>query len=299
MTLQKKATVVSSSVAAFLTLIKLAVGILSGSVAVLASAVDSTLDLLVSLFNLYAIKNSEKPADEEFNYGRGKIEALASVIEGSIIGASGAFLFYQAIKKAFVYEESHYLDITLIIMIISLIITISLVLFLNKVAKKTNSMVIKADALHYKTDVYTNLAVLVSIILVYFTKIEFFDIIIGGAISLYIIYSAYDLAKEGVLQLLDKAVEDEIIEKITQIIEAEKEASGFHFLKTRQAGNDIFIEFHLVFNCLISLMDAHKATDRIEEKIQNIDDRYTWVINIHLDPFDDSQKEKERSIIKE
>lgn len=296
MTLQKKATIVSSSVAAFLTLIKLAVGLLSGSVAVLASAVDSTLDLLVSLFNLYAIKNSEKPADEEFNYGRGKIEALASVIEGSIIGASGAFLFYQAVKKAFVNEPSQYLDITLIIMIVSLIITISLVIFLNKVAKKTNSMVIKADALHYKTDVYTNLAVLISIVLVYFTKIELFDVVIGGAIALYIIYSAYDLAKEGVLQLLDKAVDEEIINKITDIIEKEEAANGFHFLKTRQAGNDIFIEFHLVFHCLISLMDAHKATDRIEEKIQSLDDKYTWIINIHLDPYDDSKSETRRTI---
>lgn len=296
MTLQKKATIVSSSVAAFLTLIKLAVGLLSGSVAVLASAVDSTLDLLVSLFNLYAIKNSEKPADEEFNYGRGKIEALASVIEGSIIGASGAFLFYQAVKKAFVSEPSQYLDITLIIMIVSLIITISLVIFLNKVAKKTNSMVIKADALHYKTDVYTNLAVLISIVLVYFTKIELFDVVIGGAIALYIIYSAYDLAKEGVLQLLDKAVDEEIINKITDIIEKEEAANGFHFLKTRQAGNDIFIEFHLVFHCLISLMDAHKATDRIEEKIQSLDDKYTWIINIHLDPYDDSKSETRRTI---
>ena len=100
MTPQKKATVVSSSVAALLTIIKLVVGIASGSVAVLASAIDSVLDMFVSLFNYFAISNSEKPADREFNYGRGKIEALASVIEGSIITLSGIYLLYQAIQKA-------------------------------------------------------------------------------------------------------------------------------------------------------------------------------------------------------
>ncbi|RXJ88607.1 cation-efflux pump, partial [Malaciobacter molluscorum] len=131
----------------------------SGSVAVLASAIDSVLDMFVSLFNYFAIHNSEKPADETFNYGRGKIEALASVIEGTIITISGLFLLYQAIEKAITGETSKYLGISLTIMIISLVITILLVLFLNNVAKKTDNMVIKADVLHYKTDVYTNLAV--------------------------------------------------------------------------------------------------------------------------------------------
>ena len=291
MTLQRKATLVSSSVAAFLTIIKLVVGILSGSVAVLASAVDSVLDLFVSLFNYFAIKNSELPADKEFNYGRGKIEALASVIEGTIIAVSGLFLLYQAAKKAYLGEESSYLDISLIVMVISLIITISLVIFLNSVAKKTNSMVIKADALHYKTDVYTNAAVLVSLVLVAITDIEFIDVIIGGGIAIFIIYSAYELIKEGVLQLLDRAVEDEKIENIKEIIRLEENVNDFHFLKTRQAGSDIFVEVHLVFNCLISLMEAHKATDNIENKIHAIDGKINWVINIHMDPYDDSELE--------
>ena len=134
MTPQKKATLISSSVAAILTLIKLVVGVASGSVAVLASAIDSVLDMFVSIFNFFAITNSEKPTDEKFNYGRGKIEALASVIEGVIISLSGVFLFYQAVKKAIHEETSQYLEISLIVMLISTIITISLVLFLNKTA---------------------------------------------------------------------------------------------------------------------------------------------------------------------
>jgi len=287
MTAQKKATVVSSSVAALLTLIKLVVGIASGSVAVLASAIDSVLDMFVSVFNYFAISNSERPADEIFNYGRGKIEALASVIEGTIITLSGLFLLYQAIEKAIKGEVSKYLGISLTVMIISLVITIALVMFLNKIAKQTDSMVIKADALHYKTDVYTNIAVLVSLVLVNFTGIELIDVIVGGGISIFIIYSAYELIQEGILVLLDRAVDEEIVEDIIKIIKDEERVNAHHLLKTREAGNQTFVEVHLVFDCLITLMEAHKVSDRIEEKIKIINPNKEWVINIHMDPYDD------------
>lgn len=285
---QKKATLISSSVAAFLTLLKLTIGIASGSVAVLASAIDSVLDFFVSVFNYFAIKNSEKPADETFNYGRGKVEALASVIEGTIISISGLFLLYQAVLKAIRGEVSSYLGISLIIMGVSLVITITLVIYLNKVAKKTQSMVIKADALHYKTDVYTNVAVLLSLLLINFTGYEIIDVLVGGSISLYIIYSAYELIKEGILVLLDKSVNEEIVEKIKNIIEEDKQINAYHMLKTREAGHQTFVDVHLVFDCLITLMEAHRSSDSIESKVRKIDKTRDWIINIHLDPYDDS-----------
>ena len=287
MTPQKKATVVSSSVAAGLTIMKLVIGIASGSVAVLASAIDSVLDMFVSIFNYFAISNSEKPADKTFNYGRGKVEALASVIEGTIITISGLFLFYQAIKKAINGETSQYVDISIIVMILSLFITIFLVMYLNKIAKQTNSMVIKADALHYKTDVYTNVAVLVSLVLVNFTGYELIDVIVGSAISLYIIYSAYELIHDGVLVLLDRAVDDEIVRNIEKIINQNDRVNTYHLLKTREAGHQTFVEVHLVFDCIITLMEAHKASDSIEHKIKNLDQGRDWIINIHMDPYDD------------
>ena len=285
---EKKATIVSSTVAALLTLIKLVIGIFSGSVAILASAVDSVLDLFVSIFNYFAITNSEKPADRYFNYGRGKIEALASVIEGTIITISGLFLLYQAISKYINGGKSQYADLSIIVMIISLVITISLVMYLNKIAKDTNNMVIKADALHYKTDVYSNVAVLLSLIGVYFTANEIIDIIVGAGIAVYIIYSAYELIKDGVLVLLDRALDDNLIAEINKILEEEIEINDFHFLKTRTAGNVNFTDVHLVFDCVILLMDAHAISDRIEEKIMALDTTKEWVINIHLDPYDDS-----------
>lgn len=287
MTPQKKATVVSSSVAAVLTLMKLVIGIASGSVAVLASAVDSVLDMFVSIFNYFAISNSEKPADKTFNYGRGKIEALASVIEGTIITISGLYLLYQAIEKAINGKTSQYLEISIYVMIMSLIITISLVTYLNMVAKKTNSMVIKADALHYKTDVFSNVAVLSSLLLVTFTGYEIIDVFVGGGIALYIIYSSYELIHDGVLVLLDRAVDSELVVKIEEIIKDNKRVNAYHLLKTREAGHQTFVEVHLVFDCIITLMEAHKASDSIENKIKRLDKNRDWIINIHMDPYDD------------
>lgn len=289
MTAQKKATLVSSLVAAILTLLKLVIGIMSGSVAVLSSAIDSVLDMFVSVFNYFAIHNSEKPADEHFNYGRGKIEALASVIEGTIISVSGIFLLYQAIKKYYTGEESAYLDISLIVMGISIVITLLLVLYLEYIAKKTNNMVIKADALHYKTDLYTNAAVLISLALVSFTGYEIIDILVGAGISLFIIYSAYELIEDGILVLLDRAVDEKSVETIKKIIMEDNRVNGFHMLKTREAANQIFVDVHIVFNCLISLMEAHKISDNIENKIHKIDKKKEWIINIHLDPYDDEE----------
>lgn len=288
MTLQKKATIVSSFTATILIIVKLAIGIMSGSVAVLASAIDSVLDLIVSAFNYFAITKSEQPADKKFNYGKGKIEALAAVIEGTVITVSGVYIFYEAIRKAFNQKELEYLNASIIVMLISLALTIALVLFLNYVAKKTGSMVVKSDALHYKTDVLSNGAILVSLVLIQVTNFGLIDSIMGVVISIYIIHSAYEIIKDGVYILLDASLDEEIVEKMKNIILEEKEISDFHYLKTRKSGHTNFVDVHLVFSPGISLIKAHHAGDRIEEKIKDLIDDEEWVINAHLDPYDDS-----------
>lgn len=288
MTLQRKATIISSITATILVFIKLTVGIMSGSVAVLASAIDSVLDLIISAFNYFAITKAEQPADEKFNYGKGKIEGLASVIEGTVITVSGLYILYEAVEKLFTKTPTTYLDVSLMVMGVSIVLTLALVLFLNHVANKTNNLVIKSDALHYKTDLYTNAAVLISLGLIAFTGLEFIDSLVGGAIAIYIIISAYGIIKEGVLNLLDVALEDEMVQRIKYVIAAEPDAQDYHFLKTRRSGNINFVDVHLVFTPDMLLLTAHRAADRVEENIQKLDEGSEWVINIHLDPYDDS-----------
>ncbi len=288
MTLQKKATIVSSSVAVTLVIIKLIVGLISGSVAVLASAIDSGLDLAVSLFNLFAVSNAEKPADEKFNYGRGKIEAIAAVLEGVIITLSGFYIFYEAIGKLIHEEPVTHLDISIAVMVISLVVTGALVIFLNHVAKVTQNMVIKSDALHYKTDLLSNGAILVSLVVIYFTDFFMIDAILGILIAIYIVYSAFELIQEGVLVLMDVSLDDEIVRKIKEVIESEPGVNDYHWLKTRKAGNDYFVDVHLVFTPEMSLLEAHRIGDNVEARIKEIDPKADWLINIHLDPYDDS-----------
>ncbi len=289
MKIEKKATIVSLSVAFILTLLKLFVWIFSSSVAVLSSAIDSLLDFFVSAFNYVAVKNADKEVDENFNYGRWKIEALASFIEWIIISLSGLFILYKSILKLINKEPLKEISLSVIIMIISVIITWFLVKYLDKVYKKTKNIVIKADSLHYKTDLYTNIWILFSLGIIYFTNFYFIDAIVWIIISIYIIYSAYKITKEWFLLLLDVSLPKKEVNKIKKILKSCKNITDYHYLKTRSSWKYKFVSVHLVFDKDIKLIDAHDTSDKIEAKIKNIDKSKIWMINIHLDPYDDSK----------
>jgi cation diffusion facilitator family transporter len=294
MRLEKKATVASSSVAALLVLLKLTVGILSGSIAVLASAIDSLLDLTVSMFNYFALHNAEKDPDDKFHFGRSKLEPLAAVIEGTIISLSALFILYEAVSKIVHPEDMRHMSESIFVMVASFIITGFLVFFLSYVAKKTKNMVIRADALHYKTDLFSNGAVLFALLAIEYTGEQLIDPILGIAIAIYMIYSAIPIVKEGVLMLLDDSLPKEDVEKIEQIIKSEPEITAYHFLRTRMSGSHIFISFHAVYNVSISLYDAHVIADRVEAKIKEIFPKDKKVhILIHMDPYDDSEMNTE------
>ena len=288
MRLEKKATVASSSVAAILVLLKLTVGILSGSIAVLASAIDSLLDLTVSMFNYFALHNAEKHPDEQFHFGRSKLEPLAAVIEGTIISFSALFILYEAISKITHPASMEYMQASIYVMVASFIITGFLVVFLNYVAKKTKNMVIRADALHYKTDIFSNGAVLFALIAIEYTGEELIDPVLGIAIAFYMIYSAIPIIKEGILMLLDVALPKEDVKKIEEVLQTEPEITTYHYLQTRESGSHIFISYHLVFNVSISLYDAHMIADKIEAKIKALFADKKVHILTHMDPYDDS-----------
>ena len=289
MRIEKKATVVSTSVATLLVFIKLAVGIMSGSVAILASAIDSLLDMTVSIFNYYALHLSEKHPDDKFHFGRSKLEPLAAVIEGTIISMSALFILYEAIQKIINKEAMTMVNESIGVMIASIVITAFLVLFLRSIAKKTGNMVIKADALHYQTDLISNGAILVALGLVAYTGETIIDPILGIAIAAYMIYSAFPIIKEGILMLLDVAIPKEDIVKVEEIIENFKEVNGYHYLKTRQSGSHVFISVHVVFTPEMTLLEAHRIADSIENAIRKYfqNQNKKAHILIHMDPYDD------------
>jgi len=278
---------VASVVATLLTLLKFVIGIASGSVAVLASAIDSLLDTLISIFNFFAIKKSEEKATAEFQYGKGKVQAIAAVIEGTVITISGIYIIYEAIQKAIYGTETTLLTPAIWVMLISIVVTFALVKYLLAVAKETDNLVIKSDALHYKTDLWANGAVLLALGIVYVTGFEIVDALFGFAIGLYIIYSAYEIIVEGIHILLDHAIEREVVEEIEKIIASHPEVNGYHWLKTRTDGSVNFVEFHLVLVPKMYLIEAHRISDQIEDKIMLLDDKKRWIITPHYDPYDD------------
>ena len=284
---QKRATLVSSAVATLLVIVKLVLGAASGSVAVLASAIDSLLDMLVSIFNFFAIKKSEENPDADYHYGKGKVQAIAAVMEGTIITISGIYIIYEGIKKLNIGSVTTLLAPSILAMIFSIIITYILVSYLLKVARETDSLVIKADALHYKTDLWSNAAVLLALGLVYMTGIDAIDAIFGLGIGLYIIYSAYEIIQEGIEILLDRALDGGTVASIGEIISNHPEVTSYHWLKTRTDGSTNFVEFHMVLRPNMLLLEAHRIADEVEDQIFLLDRKKKWIITPHFDPYDD------------
>jgi cation diffusion facilitator family transporter len=188
-------------------------------------------------------------------------------------------------------EQISYVWITVIIMLVSVFVTGWLVLFLEYVAKKTNNLVIKSDALHYKTDLYTNLWILIWLTVIHFLGYYQIDAILWVIIAIYIIYSAWELIENWYMLLLDAAIDEKEVEQIKEIIRWQKLVTNFHELRTRQVGNIKHVEVHLVFNPKILLIDAHRIWDHIEYQIPKIDPEHEWKVMVHLDPYDDSESE--------
>jgi ferrous-iron efflux pump FieF len=284
---QKKATIVSSSTAFLLVCIKLAAGLLSGSVAVLASAIDSSLDFLVSMFNFFAIKKAEEDPTSNFQYGKGKIQGIAAVIEGTVISLSGLYIIYEAIKKIITGGKTELLGPSIVIMIFSILVTFFLVRYLLYVANKTGNIVIKSDALHYSTDLWSNGVTLLALVSVWVTGENIIDAIFGFGIGVYIIYSASEIVIDGTKILLDHALPEDEVTAIHGILDKHPEITSYHWLKTRTNGSVNFVEFHMVLQPNMLLLEAHRIADQVEKEIMAIDPLKKWVITPHFDPYDD------------
>lgn len=281
------------SVSAFcLAVLKLIFALVSGSMVVMASAIDSLLDMFVSLFNHFTYKKAQSPSTAYFNYGFGKLEGIAAVFESALIFGSGGYIIYNSVQKFIAQKGVDSVESGIIIMAISICATLGIVSFLRFVAKSNHSIIIKSEILHYKSDLFSNLAVIVSLILIYATGIHALDSLIGGILGIYICAQSYKIAKEGFLVLLDRAIDDTLHDKIVAILGADRRISSFHHLKSRQSGKNIFLEYHLVFDKEISLFKAHEISDSIEAQIKGISSDFEWIILAHLDPYDDSKMEE-------
>ncbi|MDA7817255.1 cation diffusion facilitator family transporter, partial [Sulfurimonas sp.] len=225
-----------------------------------------------------------------------KIEPLAAVIEGTVITLSALFILYGALIKIVHPRDIDFMMESVWVMLISITITAVLVIFLNYVVKRTNNMVIKADALHYKTDLFSNSVVLLALGLISITGEQLIDPILGIGIAIFMIYSSIPIIKEGILMLLDASLQEDEIEKIKDVLNSEEAITNYHFLQTRESGSHVFVSAHIVFNVSISLYDAHLVSDKLELGIKSLfEDKKVHVI-MHMDPYDDSEINEEEDI---
>lgn len=287
--INRKAALFSVCTALGLTILKSIVAFVSGSLAVFASALDSLFDLFVSGTSFWAVKKSEAHPTQNFQYGFGKLEGIMGLFQSLVIISSGLLLAFLGIKRVLYGGEiTHYLEST-IVMILSLIVTIWLVRFLQAQAKISQSLILEADAVHYKSDVLSNIAVLISIVLIYFTGKIQLDGAVSFIIALFVIISGIEIAQKSIFLLLDHKVSSEMYNAIKKILnKAKKKAkiTGYHYLRTRKSGSKVFVDVHLVFTNKTLLRDAHATSDAIETQIQSIIGN--GEILVHLDPVDDS-----------
>jgi ferrous-iron efflux pump FieF len=298
----RKATLVASLASLVLILVKLAIGLSTGTVVVLASAVDSFLDFLVSSFNAYAVRSAERPSDQTYNYGRGKMEGVAAFSEGLFILASALYIMRQAIFKFILPGSLDFhlpapipvegLGWAMGAMAFSLVVTFFLVGYLKKRAAESTSLIIRADTLHYQTDLLSNAGILIALALIRFTGWAWLDPVIGMGVSLYVAKAAVPLLRKGLAMLLDRALEPNLVDSIRSIAESHSDrVTGMHELKTRRSGETNLVEFHLVFDEDIKLREAHHIADEIEMRVRALESS-PWIINIHLDPVDDSHRDQ-------
>jgi cation diffusion facilitator family transporter len=263
-------------------IVKFTVGAMTGSMSMLSSGIDSLGDLFVSIVNLMVVRIADQAPDEEHNYGHVKVEGLGAMFEGGFIFAAGAFIIYEAVHKALIGEESHDSLLGIFTMLPILGMTFATVLHLRKVAKETGSLIVKTDALHYMTDVWVNVGVLVSLVLVHFTGMPIIDSIISALIGLYMLYSATHVVREGLAVVMDESLDKGTVEKLRAMLGACKEIDSFHDFKTR-TGRIPHVDFHVVVDGAMSAQAVHDLFLQLERDIRALVGPNTKVM-LHADP---------------
>ena len=254
----------------------------SGSVSLLASLVDSFIDSLASVLNFVAVRYALKPADDRHRFGHGKAESLAGLGQSIFIMVSALFLMFQAYGRWANPQPLQQLDIALLVMFVSILATFSLVIFQKRVISKTGSVAIKADSLHYLSDLLTNLGVVIALVLASY-GLPLADPVLAMLIAVYIFYTAISIGGESIQHLLDRELPKADQNTIAQIALQHQDVLGVHELRTRQAGRTKIIQLHLELDKNLPLWRAHRICDDVERAIRKHYPRSD--VLIHQDPY--------------
>lgn len=255
----------------------------TGSTGILASLVDSVTDALSSVINMVAIRYALQPADEEHRFGHGKAEQLASLGQAAFIVGSAMMILLHALQ-GFLHPDKATLDSPELgawLMALSLVLTIALVAFQFLAIRVTKSLVLRADSLHYKSDVLTTVAVMLGLIAANYGLVNL-DAFLGVGIAIYMCFGAREIGQESLHVLMDRQLAVDIDQQIIDIVLQHPEVKGLHDLRTRQSGPRYIIQFHLEMDDDLSLLRSHDVVDQVEEELRTAFPMAD--IMIHQDP---------------
>jgi len=282
---QKKSRVAALSIISntSLVILKFVIGFIAGSVSVISEAIHSSLDLIASIIAYFAVKKASHPPDEKHHFGHGKVENLSGAVEALLIFLAAVMIIWESVEKIIHPHGMPKVELAIVVMALSAGVNFFVSNRLMEVARETDSLALEADAWHLRTDVYTSLGVLIGLIIVRLTNMPILDPIFAIGVALVIMKAAFDLTTEAMEDLIDKKLPDDEEKMIKKIIKnCCPEVVGFHRFRTRKAGNNKFVDLHLVLPANLSIEEAHSICDdielRVEEQIPNVQ------ILIHVEP---------------
>ena len=251
--------------------LKFVVGVISGSLGVLASALDNVADIFMSTVNLLSIRKAMDPADESHPYGHGKVETMATLFQGGVIALTGAGVVWEAVRRLREGKapEGVGLDVGILVMVFSVAASWLISGRIRVAGERTGSSALEADALHFRTDVYSGSGILFSLLLYRFTGWKWLDPGIALVVGVYIFIAALPLLSSAVQDLLDRGLPPETVETIARIIDEHRPmVLEWHDLRTRRSGSEKHVDFHVVVCREHSLEDAHRVADHLEDEIR-------------------------------
>lgn len=280
--LTQRAAIASVSVASFLLVLKGYAAWTTGSVAMLGSLADTGLDVIASLITLSGVRIAAMPADHDHRFGHGKAESLAALVQVGIIGISAIGIGWRAVDRLVHGATTANAEYGIGVSVIAIIATLGLILFQRSVVRRTGSVAIKTDSVHYSSDLLLNLSVIVALVLDQYAHLPGVDPVFGILIALWLFYGAWRASAHAVDQLMDKEWPEDRRQAFVAVAGRHPQIRGIHDLRTRTSGANEFAQFHACLDPRMSILAAHDIVDEIEaELLQEFPD---VEVIVHIDP---------------
>jgi ferrous-iron efflux pump FieF len=280
--LTTRAALASVAMALFLLVLKIYAALATGSVAMLGSLADTGLDLIASLVTLFAVRVAAMPADREHRFGHGKAEALAAMAQVVLISISAIGIGWQAVDRLVNGEATANAGYGVAVSVVAILATLALVAYQRSVIRRTGSVAIRTDAVHYQSDLLLNLSVIVALVLDQYFGFTGADPIFGLAIALWLIWGAWRASSHALDQLMDREWPEEKRMRFLAVASSRPEAKGIHDLRTRSSGSHDFAQFHIWVDPGMTVAAAHDVVEAIEADLEA--EFPGCEVLIHLDP---------------